>query len=236
MAHLVQVGSILRYPKPLRPADPYLDGLVNFGHATRDPRTGSKMALLESGINAFANVRAEDGSRRPAILLRSSPAKAGTEWTPWEDVVDLANGTMTYFGDHKVSTRGPLGSTKGNRALEEALPFYLPGGSRVAAPPLLVFLTTPWLDFDGAVRDKGAVRFLGPAVLEQMTAVEAIDPVNGQPYPNYRTLLRLTEWSHSPGAVDWRWINDRKDPSLTSYEAARYEPDSWHAWRTGGRA
>ena len=144
----VHVGVTLRYPKPAKPALPILDGMPNFHHATRDNRPGAAMVILESGINASAEVAAPDGRRRPAVLIRSSPAKAGTETTPWQDIIDLEAGVLTYFGDHKPATPGQLGSTKGNGALETLRGDYFSSDPtrRLAAPPLLVFVTTPWID------------------------------------------------------------------------------------------
>ena len=193
------------------------------------------MVILESGINASARVSAVDGSRRPAVLIRSSPAKAGSETTPWQDIIDLDAGVLTYFGDHKPGTPGPLGSTKGNKALEEVWAGYFSKDEarRLMAPPFLVFVTTPWMDSELNVRLKGAVRFLGPGALTEMTRIRAVDELSGVEYPNYRTVLRLLEPIESATPVDWRWINCRKDPSLPLAESIAYEPESWRSWRIG---
>jgi hypothetical protein len=47
------------------------------------------------------------GARRPAILMCSSPGKAGSESTPWHDVFDLDSGHVRHFGDHKPSSKEP---------------------------------------------------------------------------------------------------------------------------------
>lgn len=229
----VHVGVTLRYPKPAKPSVPIIDGMPNFHHLTRDDRAGAAMVILESGINASAMVSAADGPRRPAVLIRSSPAKAGTETTPWEDIIDLDTGVLTYFGDHKPATSGPLGSTKGNSALETLRGDYFSSdpARRLAAPPLLVFVTTPWIDRDLKVRAKGAVRFLGPAALTEMTRIRAVDESSAAEYPNYRTVLQLLEPVGSGAPIDWRWINARKDPLLALDESVSYEPTSWQSWR-----
>lgn len=229
----VVVGASYRYSKKINPGQRYLDGLPNFHHATHDPRVGAKMPILESGINNLALVQGLDGPRMPGLLIRSSPAKAGTEWTPWKDSIDLKNRVITYFGDHKPSTPGPLGCTKGNTALEQAWVHHQATGpaARLAAPPLLVFVTARWFDIYGGERDKGAVRFLGPAVMEGFEPITAFDDSTGTPYPNYRCHLRLTNMHTDEDIIDWRWINDRKAPSLTTEEAAHYEPAAWADWR-----
>ncbi len=230
----VYVGATLRYPKPARPSVPILDGMPSFHYVTRDVRPGAAMVILESGINASAKTPAVDGTRRPAVLIRSSPAKAGTERTPWEDIIDVDAGELTYFGDHKPGTTGALGSTKGNKALEEVWGDYFSKDARrrLAAPPFLVFITTPWLDAKFQVRTKGAVRFLGAAVLTEITRIRAVDETSGVEYPNYKTVLRLLEPIDSGASVDWRWINARKDPSLALTDSTEYEPRAWAKWRT----
>ncbi|MBK7123629.1 MAG: hypothetical protein IPH68_12960 [Chitinophagaceae bacterium] len=40
-------------------------------------------------------------NRRPAILISSSPHKI-SETTPWQDVFDVDNGHIRYYGDNKT--------------------------------------------------------------------------------------------------------------------------------------
>ncbi|KUJ36169.1 hypothetical protein ADL25_34155 [Streptomyces sp. NRRL F-5122] len=138
MGGTIRVGEILRYPVDKDPTVQTLDGYPNFYFATHTP--GHRRALLEAGINAMAHVKTADGERRPAVLIRSSPWKAGTEQTPWHDVFDLDNGHVRYFGDHKAGLSGPPGSTRGNAALldafdghQEPTPEAGPRRSRVAS-------------------------------------------------------------------------------------------------------
>lgn len=236
MSQLLYIETVLRYSKQTRIDLPVVDGLLNFHHVTRDSRPGSRGAQLEKGINAMAHVRAADGVRRPAILIRSSPPKAGTAETPWEDVIDLESGRITYFGDHRANTSGPLGSTSGNAALELAWELYSQTSveARLAAPPLLVFVTTRWFGLLNDVREKGAVRFLGPAVLEEMEPIIAEDARTGAKYPNYRTGLRLTNLNTNEQVIDWQWVNDRKNHLLRLPEATEHEPANWTTWRWSG--
>lgn len=233
MRQPLYLATVLRYSKRVNVNLPFLDGLPNFHYTTRDARPGAKGAQLEKGINAMAEVRAIDGIRRPAILIRSSPSKAGTAETPWEDVIDIDSGLITYFGDHRPETPGSLGSTHGNAALEQAWKLYSQTSpeSRLLAPPLLVFVTVRWFGLLDDVREKGAVRFLGPAVLQGMEPVVARDARTGRKYPNYRTTLRLTNLHTAEQAIDWQWINDRKDPGLNLRSTTDHEPSEWTTWR-----
>ncbi len=118
MNRTLRVGQVLRYASGKDAVPAVLDGFPNFHHLTHSPQL--KRVLLESGINGMARVPSVDGLRRPAILIRSSPWKAGTVQTPWHDVFDLENGHVRYFGDHKAGIATALGSTRGNAALLEA--------------------------------------------------------------------------------------------------------------------
>jgi hypothetical protein len=235
-AQPLPVGALLRYPKPARPAEPYIDGYANFHYATRDERAGSRMPILESGINALAGVDQGRDRRRPAILIRSSPHKAGTSWTPWVDTFDPESGIFTYFGDHKVETPGPFGSTKGNKALWEAWESFITWGEhfRRLAPPLLVFITTPWVDAKGHMRDKGVVVFHGLAVCDSLDEIVATDPTTGIEYPNLRARLRFLDLSADDQCLDWGWINHRKDPALTLGETDSMLPQAWRDWTVNG--
>ena len=110
--HKLLMLEIFRYPKPFTPV-PELDGRPNFFAATS--AEALPKLLLESGINAPRLTQAIDGPRRGAVLIRSSPWKAGSASTPWHDVFDLNNGHVRYFGDHKAVSKQPLGSTPGNK-------------------------------------------------------------------------------------------------------------------------
>ena len=65
------------------------------------------MALLDSGVNRTNKVASTSGSRRPAILISSSPHKIGTKETPWQDFFDPDNGHIRYYGDNKALGKDP---------------------------------------------------------------------------------------------------------------------------------
>ena len=104
----MRMGETLRYGVPKDTGPPTVDGLTNFWHQTVAP-DGTR-TQLEAGINPIAVVRAVDGFRTPAILVRSSPHKAGSEITPWQDYFDPDHGHIRYFGDSKPTSheRAPV--------------------------------------------------------------------------------------------------------------------------------
>ena len=89
--------DIVRYAKGGSDVEVNIDGYLNFHYLTHPGDNRFKRLLLESGINRIALVDGVDGPRRPAILLRSSPWKAGHETNPWEDVFDLDHGHVRVF-------------------------------------------------------------------------------------------------------------------------------------------
>jgi hypothetical protein len=131
----VRMHEVVRYPKTDR--DQALFGSIR--NLFTISAGGEKLISLEAGINPIK--RSLVSGLRPAILLSSSPWKAGTESTPWHDVFDLDRGHVRYFGDHKASTTTPLGSTPGNAALLEEFARHRGGtvDDRRQATPLLLF-------------------------------------------------------------------------------------------------
>ncbi len=211
------------------------EGYLNWFHLTRSPRETDVRMILERGINPVAHLRAVDGTRRPAVVIRSSPWKAGSEDTPWHDEFDLDHGHIRYFGDHKPTTVGPVGTTPGNRALLEAWRLHSSNSTeeRLQAPPLLVFAARPEYR-DGRRLEKGFLDFAGVCVIERLEFVVQRDPRSGKSFPNLvvdLVVLRLDEHDE----VDWRWIDDRRDADLPASNALEHAPATWRTWVQRGR-
>ncbi|ADL45292.1 restriction endonuclease [Micromonospora aurantiaca ATCC 27029] len=220
----MRMNAVLRYGRVAIDL-PIADGYPNLHYLSTGP-IGTRV-LLESGINPVRSIGAQGRQRRPVIALRSSPWKAGGEDTPWHDVFDLDHGHVRYFGDHKVSTDGPLGSTTGNKALLEAWPQHRGSTpeTRAAAPPLLLFRS---VSVGRAL--KGYIEFCGVAVLDRLEHVVQRDPSTGQSFANYAFDLTVLSLAEEAEAIDWRWIDDRRDPGLSLQETHRHAPRSWRRW------
>jgi hypothetical protein len=225
----MRVTSVYRYARGPWIDRPIVDGFPNYHFLTASV-DGIK-ALLESGINPVREVKAADGIRRPVIGIRSSPWKAGTEETPWHDVFDLDDGHVRYFGDHKVSTPGRPGSTTGNAALLEAWTLHrgYSREDRLLAPPLMIFRA---VKANGSV--KGYVQFCGVAVIERLERVVQTDPQTGQQFPNFVFDLVVVDTLREEDEVDWRWIDDRRDPALSLEQTLRFAPSAWQEWVAEG--
>lgn len=232
------VGEVLRYSKGADRQLPELDGFTNFHFLTRDPAFPSgKRILLESGINRVANVSSSSGSRRPLLALRSSPWKAGDATNPWHDVFSLDYGHVRYFGDHKVSTIDPVGSTAGNAALIEAWELQASPvkAERLNAPPILLFRAIPQF-VNGTRVDKGYVEFCGVALIERLEHVVQKDPTSGHTFPNLVADLCVLDLADFGDRVDFRWLDDRRNLATSDADCLRHAPAAWRKWVEEGKA
>lgn len=206
-----------------------MDGYRNIHHVTASQDLAQ--IQLSKGINPIAKVKASGERRRPAILIRSSPWKAGTAETPWHDVFDLDNGHISYFGDHRVDHTVPVGSTQGNAVLLEAFTEHQAStaAQRALAVPLLVFAAV-----SRNKTPKGYVEFCGVAVIERVEQIE--QEAKGRPFPNYRYDLAVLDLSAENDRVDWAWIEARGNPGLSAGDVLEHAPRSWRQWVEHGHS
>jgi hypothetical protein len=228
-ARLMRITKVYRYSRGSSIADEFIGDYPNYHHLTASA-DGVRVGL-ERGINIARQVDAVDGGRRPVIALRSSPWKAGSKSTPWHDSIDLDHGHVRYFGDHKISSSGPVGSTVGNSGLRDAWRLHQETTSdqRLPAPPVMIFRS---VTEQGAV--KGYVEFCGVAVIERLETIVQRDPKSGMSFANYVFDLAVLDASNESEQVDWRWIDDRRNPAFPLKETLRYAPKTWQRWVTEG--
>ncbi|MEV0394162.1 restriction endonuclease [Polymorphospora rubra] len=233
----VGVFDILRYARGANPIDVIVDGYPNYHFLTASPNHSHPKLMLEKGINATAMVTGPDGPRRPVIAIRSSPWKAGHATNPWHDEFDLDHGHVRYFGDHKPSTLGLPGATPGNKALLEAWALHAGTSEkdRALAPPLLLFRSST-VHQAGRSVVKGHVEFCGVAVIERLEYIVQRDRETNRSFPNIVLDLAVLDLADTGDTLDMRWIDDRRDATLTVAQAARHAPSSWKRWATQGRA
>ncbi|PJJ02807.1 restriction endonuclease [Streptomyces sp. 2333.5] len=227
----LRVGQVFRYASGKDPNPPTLDGYANFHHVTHSPDL--KRALLESGINGMAKVSAIDGERRPVILIRSSPWKAGTEQTPWHDVFDLDNGHVRYFGDHKAGITAAPGTTTGNAALLEAFNGHQAPTpeERASATPLLLFRA---VSRNG--KPKGHVEFCGLGVIERAERLVQWGGREHTTFTNYVYDIALIDLTAESDEVSWEWIHTRRDKTATAARALDLAPCAWREWVKHGNS
>ncbi|MFI0799851.1 restriction endonuclease [Amycolatopsis lurida] len=228
----VKVGEILRYSSTKDPSEPEVDGYRNFFHVTA--LEGASRVQLERGIDSPASITAPEGARRPVVLIRSSPWKAGSEQTPWHDVFDLNNGHVRYFGDHKADIVEPVGQTVGNRSLLAAWEFHHAptAESRRFAVPLMVFRSVRRNN-----RPKGHVEFCGFGIVERAERVVQWSRNGDSTFVNYVFDLALLDLTAEDDQLDWAWVNERRGAESSIDRTLELAPESWRRWvREGSTA
>lgn len=227
METLLRMHEILRYPRE----DKYRAVFDDYRNILVVTHGGDRFVSLDAGINPIAGIVAQERSRCPAILIRSSPWKAGSATTPWHDVFDLDHGHVRYYGDHKATTSVPLGQTRGNSALLAELPCHRGAtqGDRLRATPLAVFRA---VTVDGV--PKGYLEFCGLGLLERAELVVQWDDRERRSYPNYVFDIAILDLGSESEQLDWAWVNARRDSALSDSDTARLAPESWRTWVRDG--
>ncbi|PWW65647.1 restriction endonuclease [Actinokineospora spheciospongiae] len=227
---VIKIGEQLRYAKSKDSTAETVDGLRNFFHITQ--LAGTSRLQLDKGIDTPAMVHAADGLRRPALLIRSTPRKAGSADTPWHDVFDLENGHVRYYGDHRPETKVDVGTTSGSKAMLTVFEEHqsTDPAVRVSATPLLLFRSIPM----GRV-PKGYVEFCGLGVIERTERVVQ-QTAGSRTFVNYVFDIALLDLAQTGDGIDWTWINARRNPELTAQQALEHAPKSWRVWVQDGQA
>lgn len=225
-------GIVYRYSRNTNASEDSVDGYRNFKHAFRSEAPLARSLQLERGINSPAQVANAGTLRRSVILLRSSPWKAGTETTPWYDSFDLQSGAVRYFGDGKPgdSSVGEH-AARGNRVMLSVAHLYASDShtERQLAPPIALFRGVPGELPGRGIVQKGFVEFVGIALLEAIHSIHQVD-THGEAFPNFEFALRLCPLENTDGRLDWNWINDRRDASLSASVANLRAPIAWRHW------
>ena len=131
--------------------------------------------LIKQPVHAYIVLVTHERSARPAA-------------NPWEDVVELHAGRITYWGDAKFDAHRRLEEFPGNRALRAAYDTVLEGQLGVV-PPILHF----------SKPQPGVVRFNGLCVFDRLELTWFED--RGRPVRNYRA--HLTVLDAETVAVEW---------------------------------
>jgi hypothetical protein len=228
---MMQMGEILRYGLPKDPVPGVIDGLPNFWHETVAP--DGTLTLMERGISPIGAVRTANGARAPAILIRSSPHKAGSEVTPWQDHFDPDHGHIRYYGDSKATSRVSAAETVGNKALLEAFGAHRAGtaNERAQAVPLVCFRGVP---FRKAA--KGHVQFCGIGVLWRAELVAQWDAKTARSFANFVFDILVLSLAAEDERLDWAWINRRRDPAISTGGCLELAPRAWREWVKDGDA
>jgi Restriction endonuclease AspBHI N-terminal len=227
----MKIGQVHRYAARKNPAVETVDGLPNFFNATRAP--DGTVVLLERGINPIRAVRAASGHRVPAIVIRSSPHKAGSAATPWQDFFDTDNGRVRYYGDNRVDRVGGADQAPGNRLLNNLMTAHTSSleAERALSVPLVLFRS-----ISAGGRSKGQVEFQGFGLIERSERVTQWDGNRSAHFGNYVFDIAVLSCAEEDESFSWDWINARRTPSLSDEQCLRLAPASWQAWARQGNS
>ena len=227
---LIRMGQVLRDARPKSAEPERVGGYVNLYAATQ--LEGAKFVPFESGINPLASVKASDGTRRPAILVASSPHKLGMTENPWQDVFDTDNGYVRYYGDNRTPGADPA-AKPGNRALlaAHALHSHHDAGERARATPILLFRRVPR---EGLA--KGFAQFEGVAIITAVELVTQYSLKAGGSFANYAFEFLVMDLAREHELLDFTWINQRRNVAFSGPETVAAAPWSWNEWVSGGAA
>ncbi|UUY05734.1 restriction endonuclease [Svornostia abyssi] len=226
--HLLGMGQVLRDSRPKDSAPDHIGGYANLYAALHSP--GHKHVPFEAGINPIATCKAPDGARVPAILVASSPHKLGLAENPWQDIWDVDNGWVRYYGDNRTPGADPA-AKPGNRALITAhsLHAHHDPGDRARATPLILFRRVPR---EG--RAKGFAQFEGLGIVTGVELVTQYSSKAGGTFANYAFELLVVTLASEHEQLDYRWITDRRDAAKPLGSTLRYAPKAWKEWVDSG--
>jgi hypothetical protein len=235
---LLRMHEVLRYPATPSQAEERLDGLLNFHFVTAGPpSSGLETLQLSRGIWATRGIDTVTGPRRGVLAIRSTPWNAGGVFNPWHDDFDLAHGHVHYFGDHRANTMGLPGATLGNRLLLQAWELHSGTHSdeRMDAAPILIFRSCSAVR-DGRRQVKGQVEFCGVGLIERLEHVVQRDPQTDRSFPNIVIDLAVVDLADEGDTLDMRWIDARRNSTVSASKALSLAPKAWKRWVKEGRS
>ena len=232
---MFEIGKVYRYPYDVMingKIPEKVDGLPNFFYETKN-ELGANNVKFQRGIHPIGAIKLADGSSRiPAIIISSSPHKARTDMTPWEDDFDPDYGHIKYYGDAKNNLKKAT-DWPGNSLLLDMFSIYTSPNEierMIKGVPLVFFKR---VEYDG--RKKGNLLFQGYGIIESVELVTQFDPkLSTQYFTNYVFDMCVFSLKEENEGFSWDWINARRNPTLSNEETFKLAPKEWKIWVKNG--
>ncbi len=179
---------------------------------------GSGM-LNSPGIRPLAYTTPLSKLGLPAYLILVTNEITSGQLNPWDDIVDLSNAEILYWGDAKADPRKKIDDFKGNAVLRKIYDFILTG-PRELVPPILHF----------SKPKKGIVKFNGLCVLDRLDISWFDD--HGKPTRNYHAKLTVLDCEE----VWVEWLHHRVvSESVITLDHHKRCPESWLKYKKGNK-
>jgi hypothetical protein len=177
---------------------------------------GSGM-LNSPGIRPLAYTTRLTCHGLPAYIILVTHAITSGQLNPWDDVVDLSNAEILYWGDAKLDKDKKIDDFKGNLTLRKIYDYILEGNKELV-PPILHF----------SKPKKGAVKFNGLCVMDKLDLSWFDD--HGHPVRNYHVKLTILDCEK----VSMEWLHHRaKSESIDFIDNHNDCPEVWINYKKG---
>ena len=228
---MLKIGTVYRYASDTKSYNtPVIDGLPNYFYETHVDGFNNSFSF-QKGIHSIRQVTGPDGkSRCPVIIVSSSPHKAGSDETPWQDKYEPDRGYIRYYGDNKSCSTNP--DKDGNHVLLTLKKIYDSGNKTERLDEAVPIVFFERVVVDGRI--KGNLRFNGYGIIERVELVTQYDTKKKEYFSNYLFHFCVFTMKEDCECFDWSWIAKRCDPSLTNAETNKYAPAAWKKWINGG--
>jgi hypothetical protein len=165
----------------------------------------------------------------PVINFHSNPFKEDENQTPWRDLIFQEEGRVIYNGDNYQSSK-TASSTFGNKLVLSLVYLYASKeiDDRLKVPPIII---TKTINYKGKT---GFREFIGFGLITvSPRLVHQYEKKTNKVFSNYQfevTLLKLDDGEK----FNWKWIDDRRDKSISIIDSLKYAPKSWKDWVKNG--
>ncbi len=178
-----------------------------------------KSGMLNSpGIRPLAYIGDLKKEGLPAYLILVTHERSSSgQLNPWEDIVDLSNAEILYWGDAKAHKTKRIDDFKGNETLRNIFNYAL-GGDTALLPPILHF----------SKPEKGMVKFNGLCVLDKLEISWFYDEI--VPVRNYHAHLTILDCE----SVNVSWLHHRANCG-DAHELDHHQecPNTWKRYKKG---
>lgn len=169
---------------------------------------------LDSGIKnsgGFRPLKSDHSGTPAALILVSNDKGVSQHEDPWEDILAVDSGYISYWGDAKADN--PYDESEHHDDIKDAFD-RTASGQRKEVPPILVFRKP----------ESGTVEFCGLCVPDRMEVCSYQDD-SGAQIPNYLFHLSILNTQSVPVS----WLHDRAQT-----DSVQRAPEVWEQWvKTG---